>query len=237
MRHSVKVIFTGLILICVSAAAQESGNEEKAAFRIAKLFYAARAAVGERASFTDDPTSNKVHKSALLDTIKLSYDRLAGEPLDVGSDVRMTKMWNAINTVIDKAMSGEFKGRWSDHPNFPGKLIPARFGSELVKEFNSLNAGAIIRWTTSNELLVNAANKADEWEQGAIKNKFKDPKWKQGTPYFETVGGDFRYALPEYFKTACMNCHGGEMGKIIHKGKGAAGSGSFGGILSVSLKK
>jgi hypothetical protein len=216
--------------------------EEKSAFRVAKLFFAARAAVGEKASFTDDPTNPKNDKASLLEAVKLSYDRIAGEPLKSNADPAVAQMWDAIETVIDRAMRGEYKGRWADHHNFPGKLIPARFGYEVTQEFNSKFKSGSVRWTTAENYLVNPQAKADEWEQQVIRSKFQSANWKQGQPYAEKIVDShgkttIRYALPEYFKTSCMNCHGGEMGKQIHKGKAAAGTGTFGGILSVQYKK
>lgn len=234
-----------LIFLSMKASAgptQSPGqsNEEASAFSIAKLFFAARAAIGERTSFTDDPTSAANNREALIEAVKLSYERQAGEPLNIAADATVQAMWKSIEAVITKAMKGEYKGKWSGHPNFPGKLIPARFGNEVTKEFNSVSKDTKVKWTTSDEYLVNRESQADALEQKVIKANFKNPEWTQGKPYFESIseGGRriFRYALPEYFKTSCMGCHGGEMGKKIHAGKSAAGSGTFGGLLSVTMK-
>jgi mono/diheme cytochrome c family protein len=209
---------------------------------LAKLFYASRAAVGERAAFSEDPTNAAIKHTDMIAAIRLAYERMAGESLDEKASPELSHLWQSVVTVLSKAMKGEYKGRWADHPNFPGRLIPARFGNLVTNEYNALaNSKSMLRWTTSDEYLVNVSAKADAWEQHAIKAKFKDPKWQQGESYFELVkaGSDstYRYAMPEYFKSSCMNCHGGEMGKRIHQGKNAAGTGTFGGILSVQLKK
>lgn len=233
------------LIFCLSAisvqAAVPTNADELQAFRLAKLFYAARAAIGENPKFIDDPTAKEVKKAEILEAVKTNYKRMAEEDLDVKSSPALTHLWNAIDSVLDRAIKGEFKGLWTDHPNFPGKLIPARFGREVTDFFNKANAKYAIRWTTSDEYLVNQSSKADDWEVKAINDKFKAKSWKQGAPFSETVAHNnataFRYALPEYFKTSCMGCHGGEMGKKIHHGKSAAGSGTFGGILSVRIQK
>lgn len=216
--------------------------DQKNAYRLAKLFYAARAAIGEKAQFTDDPTSDKIQKSDLIAGIRKSYEWMAGEPLQENSSAEVALLWQAIDNVVEKARKGAYKGYWSDHPNFPGKLIPARFGNLITQEFNSLaSTRGSLKWTTSPEYLVNPASKADDWELKAITEKFKSSDWRQGDAHFELVQlnnkKSYRYALPEYFKSACLNCHGGDMGKKIHQGKSAAGTGSFGGVLSVKLAK
>ena len=236
-----RLVFLLSSLVSASVTFADASADEKTAFRVAKLFYAARAAIGERTSFTDDPTSSSNSRAALLDSIRLSFERLAGEKLDEKSDPHVSTMWQAIENVVDRAMKGDYKGNWKDHPNFPGKLIPARFGNEVTMAYNKLAKASRVKWTTSDEYLVNPNSRADAWEQGVIKNKFKSASWKQGDTVFETVneGGKSvsRFALPEYFKTSCMNCHGGEMGKVIHRGKGAAGTNTFGGLLSVRIEK
>jgi hypothetical protein len=227
------------VFSCQVLAQTGTTPNEVSAFKVAKLFFAARAAVGEKTAFTDDPTNPTNNKTALLDAVNLSYERMAGEKLNVNSNPFVSNMWMAINIVIDRAMAGGYKGKWVDHPNFPGKLVPARFGNEITAEYNASSANSRVRWTTSNEYLVNPKSQADEWELKVINTKFKLASWKQGESYTENVKEEgqpvFRYALPEYFKSACMNCHGGEMGKIIHKGKGVAGTGTFGGVLSVKI--
>lgn len=223
------------------ASQSTSAADTKLSFQMAKLFFASRAAVGENPKFLEDPTAGH-SKKELLDAIRTSYNRMANETLNEKGSPELGAMWKAVESVIDMAMKGDFKGRWKDHPNFPGKLIPARFGHEVTKAFNALaqtNGGRKLsmKWTTSDEYLVNPASKADDWERAAIQERFRSPGWKQGDPFSENTGAGFRYAMPEYFKSSCMNCHGGEMGQKIHSGKMVAGSGTFGGVLSVAWWK
>ena len=72
-----------------------------------------------------------------------------------------------------------------------------------------------------------------------MKDKFMTKDWNPRDSFGENVVNEksFRYAMPEYFKSTCMGCHGGEMDKKIHSGKSAAGSGTFGGMLSLKISK
>lgn len=236
------LLATAVSAYSITLFAQASGTpEEKAAYRVAKLFFAARVSIGERTAFTDNPKNSKNDKKSIMETIANTYELMAKEKLNVNSDPHTSVMWQAINAVVNKATDGGYEGQWADQKVAPGKIVPARFGNEITKEYNTLSKNSKINWTTSDEYLVNPKSKADDWEQMAIKNKFKTSQWTVGNPFSEVLQENgknyFRYAQPEYFKSSCLNCHGGEMGKSLHIGKGSAMAGAFGGLLSVKMDK
>jgi len=90
--------------------------------------------------------------------------------------------------------------------------------------------------TTSNALLINSENKADAWENAAIETKFLSAGWKRNRVYSEKTSLSYRLILPEYYKSGCLGCHGGEQGKKIHAQPISGNLGDFGGAISVILK-
>src|SRR5688572_3707917 len=86
--------------------ANPTGGDELTAFRLAKLFYAARAAVGEQTAFTDDPTNSKLSREDLIKAIRVAYKRLANEDLNEKKDPEVNVLWKSINIVISNARKG-----------------------------------------------------------------------------------------------------------------------------------
>ena len=84
----------------------------------------------------------------------------------------------------------------------------------------------------------NRANRPDKWEANIIENKFKDPGYEKNKVFVGDAKHKgkpaFRLILPEYYKKACLNCHGEPKGsKDITGGKKEGGKlGELGGAIS-----
>lgn len=128
-----------------------------------------------------------------------------------------------------------------DKINKPGVaykgFTPAHFGTQTANLFSE-KSGIYMKQTTTDELLRNPKNKADDFESGLME-KFGDSAYpRQGDKIAsETVGGSVRVMLPLFYGKGCMGCHGGPKGKMDVSGykKEGAKEGDLGGAVSVKL--
>lgn len=83
------------------------------------------------------------------------------------------------------------------------KVNPA-YMTRMIAEFLKVDDEIKIHLTSLK--LLNPSNKADEWEERALK-KFED-----GVPEFSSIEGEnnkavFRYMVPLVTEKSCLNCH------------------------------
>ena len=181
----------------------------------------------------NDPSAFVV--SDFIKKTKSNYKKSAGKEFD-DSNVLLTQLMDSIIYVIKNAKQGKYKDKWAT-VDYANKFLPARFARLTGLRFKEVTGGqAIIRLTTSNQLLVNLENKADEWEYLVIEQKFRNPSWPVNKIHDTYTSEGFRLILPEYYKEGCMGCHGGEQGKEIHAMPGDGHLGQFAGAISVILK-
>jgi Protein of unknown function (DUF3365) len=116
-------------------------------------------------------------------------------------------------------------------------FTPAHFGTQTAAGF-SAKTNVYMKQTTTDALLRNPKNKADDFEAGIMK-KLGDPGYpRQGDKIMsETVGGDVRVMLPLFYGKGCMGCHGEPKGETDVSGykKEGAKEGDLGGAVSVKL--
>ena len=116
-------------------------------------------------------------------------------------------------------------------------FTPAHFGTQTAAGFTA-KTSIYMKQTTTDGLLRNPKNKADDFEAGMMK-KLGDPSYpRQGDKIAsETVGGDVRVMLPLFYGKGCMGCHGGPKGDTDVSGykKEGANEGDLGGAVSVKL--
>lgn len=118
-------------------------------------------------------------------------------------------------------------------------FTPAHFGTQTAAAF-SAKTGIYMKQTTTDGLLRNSNNKADDFEAGMMK-KLGDPGYpRQGDKIMsEVVGGSVRVILPLFYGKGCLGCHGGPKGETDVSGykKEGAKEGDLGGAVSVKLPK
>lgn len=118
-------------------------------------------------------------------------------------------------------------------------FTPAHFGTQAAKEFTG-KSGIYMKQTTTDALLRNPNNKADDFEKTVLA-KFSDPSYpRQGDKVISEVvdgGKSVRVLLPLFYGKGCLGCHGepkGEMDISGYKKEGAK-EGDLGGAISVKL--
>jgi general secretion pathway protein A len=135
--------------------------------------------------------------------------------------------WNFRSDILNTQGVG-FKG-----------FTPAHFGTQVAAEF-SAKTGVYLKQTTTDQLLRNPNNKADDFEMAVLK-KFGDASYpRQGEKIIsETVEGGkaLRVMLPLFYGKACLSCHGEPKGQMDISGykKEGAKEGDLGGAISVKL--
>lgn len=118
-------------------------------------------------------------------------------------------------------------------------FTPAHFGTQTASAF-SAKTGVYLKQTTTEGLLRNPNNKADDYEAAVLK-KFADASYpRQGDKIIgEGVenGKSFRVMLPLFYAKGCLTCHGEPKGEKDISGykKEGAKEGDLGGAISVKL--
>jgi len=218
-----------LILIVTNTAA--FAGQREVATDLTTLLRSARA-ITVNSNTINDPSTFNI--SDFVIKTKRKYEKSAGKKFDE-SNVLLTQLMDAITYVIKNAKEGKYANKW-ETGDYAYKFLPARFARLVGLRFKRITGGkAIIRLTTSSQLLVNTQNKADAWESNVIEQKFRNPSWPQNKMHDNYTNDGFRLILPEYYTAGCLTCHGGEQGKAIHAEPVAGKLGDFGGAISVLI--
>lgn len=210
-------------------------------YELASYFVIARDWVSKRKSVISEPKTfpppEKYTKS-----IQKAYKK------KFNKDFNDKNMIAAVEAVITRAKNGDYDGNenWKDTKYsrsnshlYESKFLPARFATEVQKEFNKKTGGNVkIKLTAPADLIVNLANEPDKWEVSAFDKIKANPHWSMKEPVIEQFpNGSFRCLLPETYKAGCIGCHTGEAGAKIHRSGKAGVSGGLGGGISIQYSK
>ncbi len=230
---SIKVFLCSLVVVgLLQTFPMAYAGQAETAQDLTTLLRSARAVTVNKKTI-GDPTLINVKK--FIKKTKKNYLRSSGKKLDK-SNVMLGQLLEAIKQVVTEAQSGKYADKWTKG-DYANKFLPARFARQTGLAFEKITDGkGIIKLTTSDDLLVNLANKADEWENKVIETMFLKPNWERNKVFSEKTSTGYRLILPEYYKSGCMACHGGDQGKKIHSKPISGNIGDFGGAISVILK-
>lgn len=167
-------------------------------------------------------------KTQLRETEKINLDALLKRKGQTGQAATM--MLSSMKQVITEAQPLINK----QGMGFKG-FLPAVFARRTLETFNERGIG--IKGKLTAKIFRNAKNAPDDWEKNAIE-RFMDAKYPVGKAIAETVklesGSAVRYIKPEYYKGACLSCHGSPKGELDVTGYKKEGfrDGEPGGALS-----
>ncbi|MBN4080391.1 DUF3365 domain-containing protein [Beggiatoa alba] len=230
LKHLFFILVSIALILPLNVA--QAGVSETAK-DLTTLLRAARAVTVNKTTIADP---GKINVRKFIKKTKKNYLRASGKKFDKSNEV-LNQLMKAIKFVVSSAQEGKYQGKWPSGP-YANKFLPARFARETGLKFAELTGGkGILKLTTSNALLVNQENKVDTWENTVIENKFLKGDWPRNQIFAEKTADGYRLILPEYYKSGCLGCHGGEMGKKIHSKPIAGNLGDFGGAISVILKE
>jgi hypothetical protein len=238
------ILLLSFVLPGIALAALSDDDKKGIGLEVTKIYRAARGVIAKNQKLINDASKGDKGLSgdAVIAGAKANYKKASGSDL-VMADAStpkgqmQTAMINAVKQVMDQAQGLiNEKGK-----GFKG-FLPAIFAKQVADQFNKLTSGkAYIKLTAPKSYVRNRANRPDKWEHGVIEKQFKSagyPKDKVHTANAKHKGKDaFRLILPEYYKKACLNCHGEPKGsKDITGGKKEGGKlGELGGAISFAL--
>lgn len=218
-------------------------QEDKVAIgtEVTTIYRAARGVIAKNQKLINDATKGDKGLSAdvVIAKTKENYKAATGNDFkmaDAGTLKAETQaaLLDAIKEVMNNAqplINEKGKGLKG--------FLPAIFAKQMGDGFNQKIGGkAYIKLTAPKDYVRNRANRPDKWEAGVIEGKFKDPGYEKNKVFVadaEHKGKPaFRLILPEYYKEACLNCHGEPKGeKDITGGKKEGGKlGELGGAIS-----
>ncbi len=241
-----------------------AAEEEKMAFQLATLFRSSRAVVAKNKTLIGDPVSALAGKSSddfvkgFLKKTKKNYRRSTGAKFPKADNTALGEarghLVDSIRAIIKKAVNGGFKESFmysSDQyfkegaKKYDAKFLPARYATEVMKEFSSRTGGKILlKLTAPQNLLVKKSNAPDGFEAKVIDTIFSKAGYEKGAPYSEDTkyNGEaaYRQVIPEYYKKGCIGCHGsaaGQDGANIHQSGIGASKGDLGGAISIIILK
>lgn len=232
-----------LVSFCFTGQALALSDADKAAIgtEITTIYRAARGVVAKSQKLINDASKGDKGLSAdvVIAKTKENYKKATGNDFqmaDAGSLKGKTQkaLIDSIKEVMNNAqplINEKGKGLKG--------FLPAIFAKQMGDGFNkNIGGQAYIKLTAPKNYVRNRANRPDKWEANVIESKFKDPGYEKNKVFTENAkhkGKDaFRLILPEYYKQACLNCHGEPKGsKDITGGKKEGGKlGELGGAIS-----
>lgn len=251
MFSAIKIVtrFFLLVLVFLSAvsgvatyALAAELTEEELATELTVLLRSGRLAISDNQVLINDVEKGDkgLAPDKVLAVTKENYKKATGKPLPIAANGSLEgrsqkAMLDSISEVMTKNQ---------DLINEKGKgykgFLPAVFARQVAEVFTAKMKGEIIvKLTAPKELIRNRTNRPDEWEHAVFVQQFKRSDYVKGKPYFQTVGQSFRYMIPEYYGTTCLQCHGEPKGaKDISGGlKEGAKLGDLGGAVSLTIPK
>lgn len=247
-KYLAKILFLNLSIFILSLAFSGQARaalsqEDKVAIgtEITTIYRAARGVVAKSQKLINDATKGDkgLSADAVIAKTKENYKTATGNDFkmaDAGTLKGETQaaLLNAIKDVMNNAQA---------LINEKGKglkgFLPAIFAKQMGDGFNKNIAGkAYIKLTAPKNYVRNRANRPDKWEADVIEKQFKNPGYEKNKVFVAEAAhkgkSAFRLILPEYYKQACLNCHGEPKGeKDITGGKKEGGKlGELGGAIS-----
>jgi Protein of unknown function (DUF3365) len=211
---------------------------------LAEMLRDARAVISDNEALINNPDIGDKHLTGkkVIDDATKRYQKTTGvDPTTIDPASRQGRLLKAMNSAIAAVMDDNQKTINEKGTGFKG-LIPAVFGRLVSEAFNGLAKGeAEIKVTAPTELVRNRKALPDAWETKIIETKLLSPDWPHGQPYSATVdiGGRtaYRIAVPEYYASSCLACHGMPKGALDLTGYPKEGRklGDLGGVMSITL--
>ncbi len=217
-----------------------SFGDEETGKTLTTMLRAARSVIADKIKeMQTNPKAAGMEMADAQKAVDKKYLSLTGKKLETNSEATKA-MKEAIDKVFEAAFNDKYKDTWATTKHYPNKLLPARFAREVGLKLKEVSGGKYeLHLTAIDDCLVNPDNKADTWETAQMNEKLSTKGWERGKGFFQDIADkkEARYIIPEYYDTNCLNCHGGDKGKEIHPKCPNKEVGSFGGAISIVMKK
>lgn len=246
------VLVTALCVgLCAAAAVMVGANaatpaedDAMTATSLATMLRAGRTVISRNQDKINDPKLGDKGldgKTVVAEAVKI-YTQTAGvDPLAIDAKSRHGKLLRMEMEAIAEVMDSHQRTINRPGVGFKG-FIPAVFGRQVSESFGRRAVGlAEMKVTAPPKLVRNQKARADEWEGAVIKDKLMSANWPKDQIFSEVAkskGKDaYRTAMPEYYGSTCLSCHGSPAGEIDVTGyaKEGANAGDLGGVISITL--
>ncbi len=235
------IFILSLLIIAPAQAALSQDDKVAIGTEITTIYRAARGVIAKSQKLINDATKGDKGLSAdvVITKTKENYKKATGNDFKMAAAGTLkaetqTALLNSIKEVMHNAqplINEKGKGLKG--------FLPAIFAKQMGDGFNkNISGKAHIKLTAPKSYVRNRANRPDKWEADIIENKFKKPSYEKNKVFVADAKHKgkpaFRLILPEYYKEACLNCHGDPKGsRDITGGKKEGGKlGELGGAIS-----
>lgn len=228
----------------VPAFSQSANEDAQIAKSLATMLRAGRTVVSRNQDRINDPNLGDKGldgKTVLAESVKIYLEITKLDPLSIDAKTRHGKLIRAQMDSIVEVMDVHQQTINRQGVGFKG-FIPAVFGRLVNEAFGRRAADfAEMKVTAPLQLVRNARARPDQWETEVIKDKLLSPGWPKDQ-FFAAVAQlkgktAYRTAVPEYYGSSCLTCHGSPKGEFDLTGfpKDGASEGDLGGVISITL--
>jgi Protein of unknown function (DUF3365) len=238
------LLVAGMAPLLALADTAPADKDAAIAQSLAEMLGDARAVISDNEALINNPDIGDKHLTAekVIDDAAKRYQKATGvDPATIDPASRHGRLLKAMTSAIATVMDGNQQTINEKGTGFKG-FIPAVFGRLVSEAFNGLAKGeAEIKITAPPDLVRNRKALPDAWETEVIETKLLGPDWPHGQPYSATVDIDgrtaYRIAVPEYYASSCLACHGMPKGALDLTGypKDGRKLGDLGGVMSITL--
>lgn len=233
-----------LLVISMKPVPLHAGSHVEDALNLANLLRASRTVISANQALINDPDKSDKGLTGKLVSAKASdgfFERTGYRPDDPALSPRSRELLAALMSAIEEVVDEHQVTINKPGVGFKG-FVPAVFGRLVNERFGKKAAGkAEMIVTAPMSLVRNRKARPDRFERKIINTRFMLPDWPRDKVYEARVDSDdgpmTRILVPEYYKPACMSCHGGPKGKLDVTGYPMEGAkpGDLGGVISIRL--
>jgi hypothetical protein len=234
----------GMMTLRAVGAAPLAYEDAVIAQSLAEMLRDARTVISNNQDLINNPELGDKHLSGqvVLEQAVKGYAKATGnDPTKIDPNSRQGRLLRAMMAAIVAATDDNQATINEKGTGFKG-FIPAVFARLVSEDFNQMAKGeAEVKVTAPPELVRNRKARPDAWEADIIKTKLLGAGWLKGQSYsavVETNGRPaFRVAVPEYYATSCLVCHGSPKGEMDLTGYPKEGGkmGDLGAVISITL--
>ena len=241
-KHFAFLVSALFFAVVTPTIAWAEATQEELAAQLTLLMRSARLVISDNQVMINDPDKGDkgLTPEKVLATAKENYKKTSGKALPTPAAGSLEERGQkAMQESILEAMAKNQTLINEKGKGYKG-FLPAVFARLVAEGFTARMKGEIsVKLTAPKELIRNRTNRPDEWEHGVFVQQFKKADYVKGQAYSQTIGSDFRYMVPEYYGSTCLQCHGEPKGeKDISGGlKEGAKLGDLGGAVSLTLHK
>ena len=221
------------------------GAEDRAiANSLAAMLRAGRTVISNNQGRINDPAlgDKGLDGKTVLSQTVAGYTKATGmDPAQTDPASRLGRLQRAQMDAIVEVMDANQGVLNAQGTGFKG-FIPAVFGRLVNEAFSRRAAGeAEMKVTAPVDLVRNRRALPDKWEAEVINDKFLKADWPKGQAFAATsdLRGRpvFRIAVPEYYASSCLTCHGQPKGTLDITGYPREGGaeGDLGAVISIVL--